>query len=69
MEKFTEYANSKGTVAMKKFILPFALALAVLPLQADKKDKKAAKKEKEKIERRIKREAKRNAKKRKLSTI
>ena len=35
---------------MKKFILPFALAFAVLPLQADKKDKKAAKKEKEKIE-------------------
>ena len=35
---------------MKKFILPFAIALAVLPLQADKKDKKAAKKEKEKIE-------------------
>ena len=35
---------------MKKFILPFTLALSVLPLQADKKDKKAAKKEKEKIE-------------------
>ena len=45
MEKFTEYANSKGTVIMKKFILPFALALAVLPLQADKKDKKADKKD------------------------
>lgn len=50
MEKFTEYANAKGTFIMKKFILPFALALAVLPLQADKKDKKAAKKGKEKIE-------------------
>ncbi len=52
MEKFTEYANSKGTVIMKKLILPIALALALaaLPLQADKKGKKAAKKEKEKIE-------------------
>ncbi len=50
MEKFIEYANAKGIIVMKRFILPFALVLAVLPLQADKKDKKAAKKEKEKIE-------------------
>ena len=50
MGKFIEYANAKGIVIMKKFILPFAIALAVLPLQADKKDKKTAKKEKEKIE-------------------
>ena len=33
MENFIEYANAKGTFIMKKFILPFALALAILPLQ------------------------------------